>query len=149
MLHIVFIFPIFNSGFRIDIGLVADGNKLCESQIEVFQNVENATAQGTGLRHKTDTAALGQAFGKAAVHANIGVCIDNAKAIGTHAAHSISTNFFQERFFQFGPFFTGFFEACADHAQSADAFLMALINCGEDKFCINHNDSQINFTRHV
>ena len=44
LLDVVFVFPVFNGRFSINIGLIANGNKLCKTQIQVFQNIENAAA---------------------------------------------------------------------------------------------------------
>ena len=149
LLDVLFVFPVFHSRFSIDIGLVTNGDELSKTQIQILQNIQDTTAQCTGLGHETDIATFGQCFGKATVHTNRGMGIDHAQAVRTHATHTVSANLFKQGLFCSQTFRPRFLETGRNDYQTLDALFVALINRLQHKLAIDHNDGQIDLTRNV
>ena len=143
---VVLVFPVLNGVFGVDVGLVADGNELSKADAEVLQNIENAAAQSTRLRHKADVTAHRKRFGKTGVHAYVRVRIDHAQTVGPHAAHAVLFDAFVELGFHFGAFFAGLLKARGDHDKPLDTLFVALINRGEHKLGIDDDHSHVHGT---
>ena len=108
------------------VGLVPEAHKFGKPHVAAVGKIENGHAQSSGLGDEGDVSGFWRGGGEAGIHANVGVGVDDAKAVWSHKPYVVFFGRFLDLALQFNAVPADFLEAGGDDHNSLYLFFPRL-----------------------